>query len=71
MEPETQKNEKNEKEETKEAEDSTKEENEKKKEIPKYDEFINLSYEEFGANCINGISKFFSTNLYICSLKIY
>ena len=71
MEPETQKNEKNEKEETKEAEDITKKENEKEKEIPKYDEFINLSYEEFGANCINGISKFFSTNLYICSLKIY
>ena len=39
--------------------------------IPTFDEFINLSYEEFGVNCIKFISKFFSNNLYICSLKIY
>ena len=82
MESENKKNEKEEikeeikekiKEEIKEPEDNIKKENEKEKEkeIPKYDEFINLSYEEFGANCINGISKFFSNNLYVCSLKIY
>ena len=71
MEPENPKNKKAEKEEIKEAEDNTKTENEKELEIPKYDDFINLSYEEFGANCINCISKFFSTNLYLCSLKIY
>ena len=71
MQPENPKNKKAEKEETKEAEDNTKTENEKELEIPKYDDFINLSYEEFGANCINFISKFFSTNLYLCSLKIY
>ena len=46
-------------------------ENDNEKEIPKYEEFINLSYEEFGVNCISYISKFFSNNLYICSLKIY
>ena len=40
-------------------------------EIPKFDEFINLTYEEFGANCISFISKFFTNNLYLCSLKIY
>ena len=46
--------------------------NDKKEiEIPKFDEFINLSCEEFGVNCVNCISKFFSVNLYICSLKIY
>ena len=39
--------------------------------IPTFDEFINLSYEEFGVNCIKSISKIFSNNLYICSLKIY
>ena len=39
--------------------------------IPTFDEFINLSYEEFGVNCIKFISKLFSNNLYICSLKIY
>ena len=46
-------------------------ENDNEKEIPKYEEFINLSYEEFGVNCISYISKIFSNNLYICSLKIY
>ena len=39
--------------------------------IPTFDEFINLSYEEFGVNCIKSISRIFSNNLYICSLKIY
>ncbi len=39
--------------------------------IPTFDEFINLSYEEFGVNCNEVISKLFSNNLYLCSLKIY
>ena len=39
--------------------------------MPTFDEFIILSYEEFGVNCNKSISKFFSNNLYLCSLKIY
>ena len=39
--------------------------------IPTFDEFINLSYEEFGVNCNQFITKFFSNNIYICSLKIF
>ena len=59
------------KEESKEPEENKNMEEDKEKEIPKYEEFINLSYEEFGVNCINYISKFFSNNLFLCSLKIY
>ena len=59
------------KEEPKEPEENKNMEEDKEKEIPKYEEFINLSYEEFGVNCINYISKFFSNNLFLCSLKIY
>ena len=40
-------------------------------EIPTFDEFIKLSYEEFGVNCNQFIVKFFSNNLYVCSLKIF
>ena len=61
-------NEDNKKEESKEPKENM---NMNDKEIPKFDEFINLSYEEFGANCINYISKFFTKNLFLCSLKIY
>ena len=57
-------------EENKEDEENKKNNN-NQNEIPKFDEFLNLSYEEFGVNCINCISKFFSNNLYLCSLKIY
>ena len=73
MDSENQKNKKNVQEESKEPEDNIEknEDNDKEKEIPKFDEFINLSYEEFGANCVNYISKIFSNNLYLCSLKIY
>ena len=39
--------------------------------IPTFDEFINLSYEEFGVNCNKFISKLFSNNIFICSLKIF
>ena len=55
-------------------EEKPKENIEKEKDLsimPTFDEFITLSYEEFGVNCNKSISKFFSNNLYICSLKIY
>ena len=39
--------------------------------IPSFDEFINLSYEEFGVNCNKFITKFFSNNIYFCSLIIF
>ena len=40
-------------------------------EIPSFDEFINLSYEEFGVNCNKVVSKLFKNNIYYCSLKIF
>ena len=70
MEQENNKNKIINKDEPKEEEESKKN-NIAQKEIPKFDEFLNLSYEEYGVNCINCISKFFSNNLYVCSLKIY
>ena len=69
MEPQNTKNLKINQEESKEPEDNIKKENNNV--IPKFDEFINLSYEEFAVNCTSYISKFFSNNLYLCSLKIY
>ena len=71
MDSEKPKNDKKNKEESKEPEENKNIEKDKEKEIPKFEEFINLSYEEFGVNCINYISKFFSNNLFSCSLKIY
>ena len=71
MEQGNQKKNKNIQQKMKESEEKKDLENKNETEIPNYEEFINLSYEEFGVNCINYISKFFSNNLYLCSLKIY
>ena len=66
--------EKNDKEKEKPTKEEQKDNSEEKKElptIPTFDEFINLSYEEFGVNCNNVISKFFANNIYLCTLKIF
>ena len=66
--------EKNDKEKEKSTKEEQKDNTEQKKElptIPTFDEFINLSYEEFDVNCNNVISKFFANNIYLCSLKIF
>jgi hypothetical protein len=49
----------------------SKEEGKYSTKIPSFDEFINLSYEEFGVNCNKFITKFFSNNIYFCSLIIF
>ena len=53
--------------------ENQKEKSDKKDDSPpiSFDEFCNLSYEEFGVNCNKFISKFLSNNIYFCSLKIF